>query len=154
MSKFKVGDVVQRESHRSDITKYLGCGNNGAYTVTDVNSLGNWIQLDGWDDAGKDRYPWYFNNFVLAESDELPPAPESVMYFNSIRDEGNDQCITVRYDNGPYYAGTLCISVLPRGDYAGYKSVVLDPDAVLQLAHDLRRMAMSIKKKGKQDAAK
>lgn len=36
--------------------------------------------MDGWDDPGKDHYPWYSNNFVLVESDELPPAPESVLY--------------------------------------------------------------------------
>lgn len=140
MSKFKVGDVVQRKSHRSDITKYLGCGNNGAYTVTDVHSLGSWIQLDGWDDAGKDRYPWYFNNFVLAESDELPPAPEGVQY------------IELTGSGSPL--ATLHAFQHPLGDgiIVHTQGVIkITPDEALQLCHDLRRMAMEIKRKGKQD---
>lgn len=95
---------------------------------------------------------YYAEHRLGPVDDPLPPAPESVMYFNSIRDKGNDQCITVRPDNDRCYAGTLCISVHTRGDYAGYQSVCLDPDAALQLAHDLRRMAMEIKRKEKQNA--
>ena len=153
MSKFKVGDVVQRKSHPNDITKYLGCGNNGTYTVTDVNSNGSLIQLDGWDDVGKDSYPWYSNNFVLAESDELPQAPGSVLYNDEYPDRTayNQTWLRVYLDS----IGTLI--TLHSGQYGDESRGVgmrLSADAALQLCHDLRRMAMSIKKNGKQDAAK
>lgn len=84
---------------------------------------------------------------LIEQDDPLPPAPESAMYFNSGRDEGNDQCLTVDFDDNPMYAGTLCVSVHPRGDYENYYSVSFDPDAALQLAHDLNRMANEIKRR-------
>lgn len=151
MSKFKVGDVVQRKPHHTDITKYLGCGNNGTYTVTAVNSHGSWIQLDGWDDAGKDRYPWYHINFILVESDELPPAPESVQYTTlqyDWQDKYNDQHLTAAPDS---FADGICIHI--QGSTTSQRnkdmalSVVLSSDEILQLCHDLRRMAMSLKKR-------
>lgn len=84
---------------------------------------------------------------LVEQDDPLPPAPESVMYFNSIRDDGNDQCLTVSFDENPKYAGTLCVSVHPRADYENCYSVSFDPDAALQLAHDLNRMANEIKRR-------
>lgn len=87
---------------------------------------------------------------LIEQDDPLPPAPESVVYFNSVRDDDNDQCLTVDFDDNPMYAGTLCVSVHPRGDYENYYSVSFDPDAALQLAHDLNRMANEIKRKEKQ----
>ena len=142
MGKFKVGDVVQRKAHRSDITKYLGLGNNGVYTVTAVSSTGYWIQLNGWDDGGKDLFPWYSYNFVLAESDELPPAPESVSY---LKDEGQHKLTASMYPQS--------VSIKIHLEYPGTVkclSYAMEPDAALQLAHDLRRMAMEIKRKEKQ----
>lgn len=154
MNKFKVGDVVQRKSHTNDITKYLGCGNNGTYTVTDVNSNGSWIQLDGWDDPGKDHYPWYSNNFVLVESDELPPAPESVQYNEENSALGTFGHLLVQPSiEGPLLYIEVYSECCSTGRSTG-AGIRIEPDAALQLCHDLRRMAMSIKKKGKQDAAK
>ena len=145
MVNFKVGDVVERFD--DDFLQLVG---PGPHIVTGVNTAG-WLQINRWKAYSGDEYPWYPDYFTLVDGgyDELPPAPKSVLYFNSIRSEGNDQCITVRPDDDPRYEGTLCISVHPRGDYTGYQSVALDPDAALQLAHDLHRMAMEIKRKGK-----
>lgn len=139
MHNFKVGDVVERV----DAGNYSGMPSGKQGIITEVSRNGSNVRINGYGSW------WHLAKSLRAveQDDPLPPAPESVMYFNSIRDEGNDQCITVRPDNDPYYTGTLCISVHPRGDYAGYQSVALDPDAALQLAHDLRRMAMEIKRK-------
>lgn len=142
MVNFKVGDAVKRV-YNYDAPGGLPVGEVGIVSV--LRGTG-FVEIEG--------YGGWLHNTENLESvtwdDELPPAPESVMYFNSIRDERNDQCITAGPDNDPYYAGTLCTSVHPRGDYAGYQSVSLDPDAALQLAHDLRRMAMEIRRKEKQ----
>ena len=142
MHNFKVGDVVERVNYNLD---YSGLPSGKQGVVSGV--YGEAIKISGYGD-------WLHvakSLRLVVKDDPLPPAPKSVMYFNSIRDKGNDQCITVRPDNDPIYAGTLCVSVHPRGDYDNYQSVVLDPDAALQLAHDLRRMAMEIKRKEKQN---
>ena len=88
----------------------------------------------------------------------LPPAPESVMYFNSHAQQGNDQRLTVRGRQDPTGKECLFIAVKIRTgcDYdelVGTKQsgigVNLDADAALQLASDLTRMAMELKRKGK-----
>lgn len=149
MVNFKAGDVVVC----MDNTRYTSQVKLGVPKVVhSVSPCGMYLRV--FRDDNQNIGGYYAEDFILfqeEQDDPLPPAPKSVMYFNSIRDVGNDQCITVEPDNDPYYAGTLCISVHPRGDYAGYQSVSLDPDAALQLAHDLRRMAMEIKRKGKQN---
>lgn len=140
MGNFKIGDTVRRV-RALGCTYGLNAGEVGVVSTLYSNTLVGIEGYGGWCHLTETL------ELVERVDDELPPAPESVMYFNSIRDKGNDQCITVRPDNDPYYAGTLCISVHPRGDYTGYQSVALDPDAALQLAHDLNRMANEIKRK-------
>lgn len=112
-----------------------------------------WITKDDDGDAIVTRLSVGFA-LIEEQDDPLPPAPESVVYFNSVRDDDNDQCLTVDFDDDPMYAGTLCVSVHPRGDYENCYSVSFDPDAALQLAHDLNRMAMEIKRKEKQQERK
>lgn len=145
MGNFKAGDVVVC----MDNTRYTSQVKLGVpKVVRSVSPCGKYLRV--FRDDSQEIGGYYAEDFILfqeEQDDPLPPAPESVMYFNSIRDKGNDQYITVRPDNDPCYAGMLCISVHPRGDYAGYKSVCLDPDAALQLAHDLNRMANEIKRK-------
>ena len=145
MGNFKVGDkVVSTDDVSAVTTRITGIKPGGVYTVEEA--CGAIVALV---ESFKPGFTFSAECFKLLEEqdDPLPPAPESVVYFNSIRDKGNDQCITVRPDDDPRYEGTLCISIHPRGDYNEYKSVVLDPDAALQLAHDLNRMANEIKRK-------
>lgn len=146
MHNFKAGDeaiLVSVEPHWK-----VQVGTKVRVHKPTVGGAGPGYYVELSTQPGSTRY--YAEHRLGPVDDPLPPAPESVMYFNSIRDKGNDQCITVGPVNDPYYAGTLCISVHPRGDYEGYQSVALDPDAALQLAHDLNRMAMEIKRKEKQ----
>lgn len=80
---------------------------------------------------------------LTAEDDPLPPAPESARYI------GLNSMVRSQLDLWPH-ADTLRMKV-GYGELDGSdKLVVLDPDSALQLAHDLRRMAMDIKRKQKE----
>lgn len=109
--------------------------------------------MDGWVD-GDDKHPWYSSNFELyqeLEDEELPPVPASVTYMNSKRDSGNDQRLVLEKDNG-CGEGLMYIGVIPRKGSTRAQEEIginIDPDSALQLAHDLRRMAMDIKRKEK-----
>lgn len=156
MSKFKVGDKVVRTVKSQAFCLIQGV--KKYYIVTDVGAGGYWLQLDGVLDKADPR-PWYAPNFELYQEpeDELPPVPDSVMYFNSVRDEDNDQRLVVEItsdadewsDETNAHVGLM---VIPRtGSTRASKGIGinLSPDAALQLAHDIRRMAMDIKRKEK-----
>lgn len=163
MSKFKIGDKVVRKPRKDNSAFKLYQGDFAYYTVTAVSASGYWLQLDNYtykDGGGKDPYPWYTNNFELYQEtgeDELPPVPNSVMYFNSVREEDNDQRLVVQMtsdydiwnDEANAHVGLM---VIPRTGSTLSSNAIginLSPDAALQLAHDLRRMAMDIKRKEK-----
>lgn len=78
------------------------------------------------------------------EDDPLPPAPEEVMYvgLNSVMHQQLDLWS---------HSDTLRIKVGDGQLDWSSRVVILGPDAALQLAHDLRRMAMDIKRKQKQE---
>ena len=140
MSNFKIGDKVVRTVESR--TFWLIQGVKDYYIVTDVGAGGYWLQLDGVRDK-EDSRPWYAPNFELYQEpgdDELPPAPTSVSY---IKDDARRKLEV--YNTGS--SVTLLLS-LRKVSTLGYS---LDPDAALQLAHDLRRMAMDIKRKEKAD---
>lgn len=140
MSKFKVGDKVVRNTGylpSSEFNKKMG--NELYYTVTDVSPCGYWLQVDGYKHYGE-RCPWYALNFELYQEpeDELPPAPTSVSY---LKDDGRRKLVA-KITGGSV---TLLLN-LHKVSTLAYS---LDPDAALQLAHDLRRMAMAVKRKEK-----
>lgn len=153
MHKFKVGDKVVRTKACGKDEHFLSnLGQKIYYTVTSV--IGDyWLQVDGWVDR-EDKHPWYTLNFELyqePEDEELPPVPASVAYMNSKRDPGNDQRLVIDKDNGDG-EGLMYIGVIPRKGSTRAKveiGINIDPDSALQLAHDLRRMAMDIKRKEK-----
>lgn len=153
MHKFKVGDKVVRTKDCGKDEHFLSnLGQKIYYTVTSV--IGDyWLQVDGWVDR-EDKHPWYTLNFELyqePEDEELPPVPASVAYMNSKRDPGNDQRLVIDKDNGDG-EGIMYIGVIPRKGSTRAKveiGINIDPDSALQLAHDLRRMAMSVKREQK-----
>lgn len=151
MYKFKVGDKVVRTVESPAFRLIQGV--KEYYIVTDVGTGGYWLQLDGVRDK-EDPRPWYWNNFELyqePEDEELPPVPASVTYMNSKRDPGNDQRLVLEKDNGDG-EGLMYIGVVPKKGSTRAKveiGINIDPDSALQLAHDLRRMAMDIKRKEK-----
>lgn len=153
MGKFKVGDVVKRTL---DVQSYCLCQGSPVGVVTSVGSMG-WLQIDGWSDTSGNTHPWSPAYFVLTDEqtdDPLPPAPASALYFNSETSKGDDQRLKV-------YAsidGCVDIMVIPRTNSPASKAVSvryglgvgLHPDDALQLAHDIRRMAMALKRKEKE----
>jgi hypothetical protein len=154
MSMFKVGDKVVRKEWCGEDEYFISkLGGSPYYIVTSVSDSGRFIQVDGII-TRSDRHPWYVNNFELyqePEDEELPPIPASVTYMNSKRDPGNDQRLALEKDNG-CREGLMYIGVIPRKGSTRAQEEIginIDPDSALQLAHDLRRMAMEIKRKGK-----
>lgn len=155
---FKVGDKVVRKPRKDNSTFEMYMGVFDYYTITSISKGGGWLQLDNFTDNGKDPHPWYVSNFELYQEpkDELPPVPDSVMYFNSVRDEDNDQHLVVEMTNKHYgwndeADAHIGLRVVPKTSWtqACMVGINLTPDAALQLAHDLRRMAMDIKRKEK-----
>jgi hypothetical protein len=140
MHKFKVGDKVIRTKDCGKDEHFLSnLGQKIYYTVTSV--IGDyWLQVDGWVDR-EDKHPWYTLNFELyqePEDDELPPVPRSVSY---LKENGRRKLVACI--NGDSVNVTINLS------YSGIVGYSMEPDAALQLAHDLRRMAMDIKRKEK-----
>lgn len=154
MSKFKVGDKVVRKSPDGSSSFKKHQGDFDYYTVTAMTSSGHWLQLDNFT-TNVDYYPWYAPNFELYQEpdDELPPAPTSVLYYNSTTDVDNFQHMLVQAHWE--LEGHLSIAIVKSGKkfdpsaYGDVLSLNLEPDAALQLAHDLRRMAMQIKRENK-----
>jgi hypothetical protein len=157
MYKFKVGDKVVRSTGCNSEIFLSHAGKKDYYTVTGVSSSGMWLQLDCKTREG-DNYPWLaaYCKLYQEPEDELPPVPDSVMYFNSVRDEGNDQHLVVELTSesdkwNPEADAHIGLMVVPRTGSERVRAlgINLTPDAALQLAHDLRRMAMEIKRKDK-----
>lgn len=155
MSKFKVGDkVVATAGTRVIELLHYNQGIKDYYTVTRTGAGGYWLQLDDMWRHG-DPVPWCSEYFELYQEpdDELPPVPTSVLYYNSTTDADNFQHMLVQ----PHWEleGHLSIAIVKSGKkfdplaYGDILSLNLEPDAALQLAHDLRRMAMDIKRKEK-----
>ena len=148
MSKFKIGDKVVRKSPDDSSSFKKHQWDFDYYTVTAMTSSGHWLQLDN-STIDDDCYPWYAPNFKLYQEpdDELPPVPNSVYYpdmytlLTGLPAVGGTSGLTAR--KSPYTPEAISLSI------AGSKCTRLDADAALQLAHDLRRMAMDIKRKEK-----
>lgn len=153
MYKFKVGDkVVRKEGMGKDTFFQDRLEGKTYYVVTSVSDGGYWLQLDGWR-SNHNTYPWCVFNFELYQEpeNELPPVPASVTYMNSKRDPGNDQRLVLENDNG-YGEGLMYIGVIPHNGSTRAQEEIginIDPDSALQLAHDIRRMAMSVKREQK-----
>lgn len=153
MHKFKVGDKVVAAAGAGfiQLLQYTQ-GVKDYHTVTRTSAGGYWLQLDGMGRHG-DPVPWCAEYFKLYQEpdDELPPVPDKVAYMNSKRDRGNDQRLVLEKDNGEG-EGLMYIGVIPKKGSTRAQMEIginIDPDSALQLAHDLRRMAMDIKRKGK-----
>lgn len=140
MTKFKVGDVVERTV--TDVYCGLPSGEQGVVS----KAVGNLVWIKGYGD-----WCHLTESLRLAEQDDpLPPAPESVRYYNSFIMGNNDQNLTV--EPAPEYPeeGLLHLLITPNSHSTrnvAPLSINMDPDAALQLAHDLNRMANEIKRK-------
>lgn len=141
MTKFKVGDTVKCIDGDGGIPE-LRVG----AIITVTGTEGEYVQL-----AHDPRW-LCAERFVLLRpapvDEELPPAPASVMYFNSNPTKDNDQRLIVN----TAFAGEVVVNVVRRGcqynpyDPTNVLSVGLEPDDAIQLAHDIYRMARAAKK--------
>lgn len=145
MHKFKVGDKVVLAPGNSGVEYFYALqGKREYYTITDTASAsGYWLQLDGVVRSGVDHYPWHWSFFNMYQEpeDELPPVPRSVSYLKE-----NGRRKLVASINGDSVNVLMCLSYRGIIDAVSYN---MEPDAALQLAQDLRRMAMEIKRKEK-----
>lgn len=124
MSKFNVGDIVVR-TH----SYHAGMQVGDKATVAEV--VCNSVMLAEYPTSVHDA-----NNLELVPDAGLPPAQTSVTY------------------NVATAMNTLTVKKYAGGHvYIGFKdrlvATLLDADDALQLCHDLRRMAMDIKRKEK-----
>lgn len=147
MNNFKIGDTVRRV-HTWDASGGLPGGEVGVVSVLHGNTL---VEVEGCGDW------WHLSEsleLVEQVDDTLPPAPESVRYATMQYEwQGtyNDQHLTVSRDT---FTGALAMHMQGNTHSTRNKdmslSVLLDADDALNLAHDLTRMAMEIKRKEKQ----
>lgn len=143
MNNFKDGDKVRRVSPVCSATKRTtGIQKDGIYTVGEP--YGKAITLK---ESYQRTFTFSASNFELVTAmggdDELPPAPESVLYVGM---QTQQRMLSVMY------GGYNTVDLYASDGRGNGKSVQLDATATLQLAHDLTRMAMEIKRKEKQDA--
>lgn len=138
MVNFKVGDAVKRV-RGCGISAGLPAGKVGIVSV--LRGTG-FVEIEGY--GG-----WLHNteNLELVTwDDELPPAPESVRYNDEYPDRTayEQTWLDVKRRTHRIY--------LESGQYGTSRGVGMEisPEAALQLAHDLNRMAMEIKRKEKQ----
>lgn len=148
MSKlFKVGDKVQRINKIEGKTMRGEVITKGPGLYIDIKlTEGAGIHYAG-DIYGGSADFWQ----LIEEADELPPVPDSVAYLNTKRDPGNDQRLVLERDSETN-EGLLYIGIIPRkGSTRAEREIGINmsPDTALQLAHDLRRMAMSVKREQK-----
>ncbi|QDJ96072.1 hypothetical protein vBKpnPBP5_10 [Klebsiella phage vB_KpnP_Bp5] len=150
MSKFKVGDKVVLAPGNSGVEYFYALqGKREYYTITNMASAsGYWLQLDGVVRGGVDHYPWHWSFFNMYQEpeNELPPAPKSVRYHHlgylRLNSDSYLDVYTGNFASGP------CIRLRNKNNIG----ITIDADTALQLAHDLRRMAMEIKRKEKANA--
>lgn len=141
MSKFKFGDKVVRTVRGREDEDFLRMlGEATYYTVTSVSFGGCWLQVNGVSKV-YDELPWAAINFEPYQEpeEELPPVPRSVSYLKE-----NGRRKLVASINGDSVNVLLSLSYRGIIDAVSYN---MEPDAALQLAHDLRRMAMEVRRK-------
>lgn len=148
---FKVGDAVKLINVKPGWCAEVG-DTGKIITLYDRRFNGEPAYIVELDKSPGSRIPYSSRRLELLD-DPLPPVPDSVRYYNSFVLGQNDQHLTLHKDN-PVYPGSNLLGLTITPYSASTRSVErlainLDPDAALQLAHDLRRMAMEIKRKQK-----
>jgi hypothetical protein len=133
MQKFKAGDTVERVK-----SEFAGMYVGDRAVVRFCTGRG---ALSGHYHYLLEGYPLEHSEYnlklVQEGDDPLPPAPEVVMYHS---DNNPDRRLDVS-------CATDCLMLYSRKVSQHDVTVLrLDPDAALQLAHDLTRMAMQIKR--------
>lgn len=125
MVNFKVGDTVKRVSGWG-LSGGLPAGEVGVVSKSHDNGP---VEIEGY--GGRLHNPASLE--LVTQDDELPPAPESGLYFN--------------HDGTRSASLKLEEETIALGTNASILKVRLTPETALDLAYDLRRMAMEIRRK-------
>ena len=139
MTKFKPGDVVRRTGH-GITSNYRGMHIGDVDTVIEATGSLHLANFGGGHD------PAYFE---LVFNYRLPDAPTDVLYIDQYT-AVTGQSIAARDGAGvrvrldPYGYPLISVQVGAAG-----LQTRLDADSALQLCHDLRRMAMELKRREK-----
>ena len=150
MSKFNIGDNVRR-LYKSPYFEMVG---PAPHVVTSVSMCGNWLQINNATHTVRGRcntHPWFADNYELVE-ETLPPAPESVAYMETDSPLRTHATLLVQPSA---YSGYVLLELAAREkgtQDSARTGMRLSADDVLALCHDLRRMAMDIKRKEKDNA--
>lgn len=145
MTKFKAGDKAVLMS----VEPYWGVEVGAEVKIKGPfkgsAGPGYWVEL--CNEPGSCIY--YAERRLGPVDDPLPPAPRCVRY--------NEGTVGFPFEvkslvENAYHPNRIRLGVLCGDRGITHKYVVIDPDAALQLAHDLNRMAMEIKRKEKQNA--
>lgn len=133
MNTFKVGDRVGYNTAASNYADYTRLGLTG--TVSGISSRGLYVK---WDDGKLKHHSSRHLVSFEPMDDPLPPAPESGLYFS----HSNARVATLKLEPDSVAIGVTGTNLKVR----------LTPETALVMAHDLRRMAMELKRKQKQEA--
>lgn len=141
---FKVGDAVKMVSVRPGWSAKVG--DTGKIITLYVLIDGEPAYVVELDKIPGTRVVYKERRLELLD-DPLPPVPDSVMYNAG---QGCRLEVATLPPNANYEArvriGVFSNTLVYQG-----KCTCLEPDEALQLAHDLRRMAMEIKRKQKRE---
>lgn len=131
MIKFKKGDVVERTGYKYG--KYRGM------EIGDTDTVAEDYSEDDCDLRGVNlvTYGYGHSPQYLRLVEQLPPAPTDELYFN----HSMARKVSIRLSA---YGG-ITVNTFSR-------QCTVTADTALQMAHDLRRMAMEIKRKEKANA--
>lgn len=149
MVKFKAGDMVvgNQDDELNDVE------DGQLYTVLEVDEVcgERFLKVDNgkrcW--VCSYRFNLYKAASQVEQDDPLPPAPRCVRYNEGTA--GFTFEVKSLVENA-YHPNRIRLGVLCGDRDITHKYVVVDPDAALQLAHDLNRMANEIKRKEKRNA--
>lgn len=142
MSNFKAGDEAILVSVEPQWK--VPVGTKVRVREPAVGSAGTGYFVELCTQPGSNIY--YAEHRLGTVDDPLPPAPESVRYYHqgyhSIHADAFLDVHSGHFASGPRI----------RINDKNNRGITIDADTALQLAHDLRRMAMEIKRKEKQHA--
>lgn len=156
MTNIKVGDKVIRKKPSDavwDVFCEVSKNKGGIHTVTGMSSSERWISVDNYSlplGFYINPFPFRAEDFELVEDEEtLPPVKEHELYLES--GVSADQPLGTRQILEVYTKNKgLEISV---GGYAGnfYQLFALEPNDALDLANDLIRMALHMKRQSEEE---
>ena len=144
MTKFKVGDVVV--GNQDNVPNCVEQGQLYEVLATEPENGRDYIKTDlhpEW--VLSERFNLYKEAAQVEQDDPLPPAPESVRYYH--RGYGGIHADAYLDVYSGHFASGPNIRISDKDN----RGITVDANTALQLAHNLNRMAMEIKRKGKQN---